>query len=791
MKKFLCILAAMVFAAASLYGQPEAGHYGTVTDEGGDTVPYAIVSVMNLGGHIIFNSVCDESGRFHLPESIPDGKYIFKVSCVGYSIGSYEVSLGTGADLGSFSITAGERLEEAVITASRPVISAEVDRLVYSVEDDPDAARMNSMEVLGKIPFIKVRKETQQIEVLDATNFSILVNGKKSLLLSEANQYVARALAASNLKEIELITSPDGAYVNKDAVINIVTKSSLPEGFVGNAGVSYESNTSLSPSLSFTSKIGKLVYNIDYGYTYSDPRTSYVYEQTEDYVNGERITGEQVSGGMPGNTHNINVNASYDIGRNTLLTISGGGSMSDANSRSYSERSYYDMSGGDLKRVLSDGTRIWGDDNSYNGSLNLQQSFDKVPGRLLTATYSIEDKSSRMRYDDGGISDFSMNYLGNREQMAAIDYYSPIGKNQSYYITGKYTHRDYGSRNEYGTYNTMINVNGGFVNRRDNMDYTQQVFSLGGNYSYRSAKLMFNANVSLEYTKSDAQFGETELKKDNTTLLAEIRTTYKPNPRNWLILTLQRRAFRPDISYLNPYRDISVPGVITVGNPNLDNQITNSAVLMYRYFATDKLTLMSILGYSYNGDMVGDYSYIDGENIVHTYSNIADYQRTWISVNPTYTPFDWLELSLGIIYGYRKFNDGGVTNSYNEFSAQFRLSADLWKGARFSYSANLQDPDFAVSYNSQTKRQHFMFIDSFSITQNFGSKVNVSFELNNPWKKYYKLEREIESSQLHTLTTTRSLARTILVSISYDFGKFKDSVKSARRGARNSDRSRM
>ena len=789
MKKFLCILAAMVFAAASLYGQPEAGHYGTVTDEGGDTVPYAIVSVMNLGGHIIFNSVCDESGRFHLPESIPDGKYIFKVSCVGYGIGSYEVSLGTGADLGSFSITAGERLEEAVITASRPVISAEVDRLVYSVEDDPDAARMNSMEVLGKIPFIKVRKETQQIEVLDATNFSILVNGKKSLLLSEANQYVARALAASNLKEIELITSPDGAYVNKDAVINIVTKSSLPEGFVGNAGVSYESNTSLSPSLSFTSKIGRLVYNIDYGYTYSDPRTSYVYEQTEDYVNGERITGEQASRGMPGNTHNINVNASYDIGRNTLLTISGGGSMSDANSRSYSERSYYDMSGGDLKRVLSDGTRIWGDDNSYNGSLNLQQSFDKVPGRLLTATYSIEDKSSRKRYDDGGISDFSMNYLGNREQMAAIDYYSPLGKNQSYYITGKYTHRDYGSRNEYGTYNTMIN--GGFVNRRDNMDYTQQVFSLGGNYSYRSAKLMFNANVSLEYTKSDAQFGETELKKDNTTLLAEIRTTYKPNPRNWLILTLQRMAFRPDINYLNPYRDISVPGVITVGNPNLDNQITNSAVLMYRYFATDKLTLMSILGYSYNDDMVGDYSYVDGENIVHTYSNIADYQRTWITFNPTYTPFDWLELSLGIIYGYKKFNDGGVTNSYNEFSAQFLLEAALWRGATFSYMGHLRDPDYASGYNSQTKRQHFMFIDSFSITQNFGSKVNVSFELNNPWKKYYKLEREIESSQLHTLTTTRSLARTILVSISYDFGKFKDSVKSARRGARNSDRSRM
>ena len=789
MKKFLCILAAVVFAVSSLYGQPQANRYGTVTDEGGETVPYAIVSVMNPGGHIIFNSVCDESGRFQLPESIPGGKYTFKVSCVGYSIGSYEVELGTDADLGSFSIKSGERLEEAVITASRPVISAEVDRLVYSVEEDPDAARMNSMEVLEKIPFIKVRKETQQIEVLDGTNFSILVNGKKSLLLSEANQYVARALAASNLKEIELITSPDGSYVNKDAVINIVTKSTLPEGFVGNASVSYDSNTEVSPSLSVTSKAGKLVYNINYGYTYSNRRSSYVYEQTEDYVNGERITGAQASVGLPSNSHNVNVNASYDIGENTLLTLSGGGMMSDANSRMFSERSYSDIGGGELKRVLSDGSRIWGDDNSYNGSLNLQQSFDKVPGRLLTATYSIEDKSSRMRYDDGGVSDFSMNYLGNREQMAAVDYYSPIGKNQSYYITGKYTHRDYGSRNEYGIYSPM--TNGGVITARDNMSYTQQVYSLGGNYSYRSAKLMFNANVSVEHTRSDALFGETELEKDNTTVLAEIRTTYKPNPRNWLILTLRRRAFRPDISYLNPYRDISVPGVITVGNPNLDNQISNSAVLMYRYFATDKLTLMSILGYSYDGDMVGDYSYIEGENIVHTYSNISDYQRTWIVISPTYTPFDWLELNANIMYGYRKFNDGEVTNSYNEFSAQFQLEAALWRGATFSYMGHLRDPDYSVGYNPQVKKQHLMYMDSFGITQNIGSRVNFSLELSNPWKKYFNDKREIESSQLHTFTTTRSLARTILVSISYDFGKFKDSVKSARRGARNSDRSRM
>lgn len=419
----------------------------------------------------------------------------------------------------------------------------------------------------------------------------------------------------------------------------------------------------------------------------------------------------------------------------------------------------------------------------------LQQSFDKVPGRLLTATYSIDDKSSRVRYDDGGVSDFSMNYLGNREQMAAIDYYSPVGKNQSYYVTAKYTHRDYGSRDESGIYTTM--TNGGVVTSSENMDYTQQVFSLGGNYSYRSSRLMFNANVSLEYSKSDAMFGQTELSKDNTTLLAEITATYKPNSRNWLILTLRRRAFRPDISYLNPYRDMSVPGVVTVGNPNLDNETTNQAILMYRYFATDKFTLFSILGYLYSKDMVSSYSYMDGDNIVYTYDNVANSNRFWINVRPTYTPFEWLELTPSCILGYYKFSESGYNSSYPELQAQIIVEADLWKGASFQYFGHWQDFNYGSNYNSQLKELHLKYGDSFTLTQQVGYALNMSIEVSNPWRKYRNWKQEIESPQLHTLTTIRRYSRGVWVRISYDFGKFREHVKSARRSARNIDRDRM
>mgnify|MGYP001385266654 CR=1 FL=1 len=97
----------------------------------------------------------------------------------------------------------------------------------------------------------------------------ITINGKKNLFLSEANQYVARLLQGDKMKQVELITSPQGQYSDKTAVINIVTKGSLPDGIVGNIMIDFGKDF-IKPNLGVTSKIGKLVYNMNYqlGYTY-------------------------------------------------------------------------------------------------------------------------------------------------------------------------------------------------------------------------------------------------------------------------------------------------------------------------------------------------------------------------------------------------------------------------------------------------------------------------------------------------------------------------------------------
>lgn len=798
MKNFLVVIT-MLFIYFPILAQTKSELYsGRVIDTENEAIPYAIVSVMNMQGSIILNSTCSEEGVFRLPETISKGNYILKISCVGYDIGSYEISLsGQSYDLGDFVIN-GVYLDAVVVEAERQNITAEVDKLVYHVDKDPNASKMNSLQVLTKIPFITLKKETQEIEVMNTDNFSILVNGKKSLMLSEANQYVAKALAASNLKEIELVTSPDGAYINKTAVINIVTKSQLPEGLVGQIGLSYSTDTELSPQFKLTSKIGKLIYNIDYKYTYSDKRAGYTTEYTEDYVNGESIEGSQMTIPRSSRSHILSLNTSYDISNQDLLTLKLEGSMTDNNRESNSVRMYETLKDKSYIEEQSVFTENLIDNNSYGGSLNFQHSFKNKPGRLLTATYSLKDVWSKYRYLQTYTSENmagsetshidAINKLSEREQVAALDFYNPLKKNQSYYFTAMYTHRQYGSSDEESSSGTAISPASG-----TDLHYTQQVLSIGGNYSYRSAKLMLTANASLEYTKNNISYGieKTGLKDDGVTFLAELRTTYKPTFKNWLILSLSRNAFRPDIRYLNPYQDKSVPGVITVGNPNLKNQIMNRAVLMHRFFWGDKITLMTLLGYIYSSDVVDNYKYIEGDNIISTYDNIANSQRIWISFSPTWTPADWLEIAPAILYGYRKFANQDDSNSYPELNITLNLSADLWKGGSFSYMGGWVDPKSgSITGNSQFVKSHLLYYDSYNLSQFFGQRLQISVELSNPWQKHFNMKEEVRTAQMYSMTEELKLARYVYFNVKYNFGKFKQKVKEVSRKVQNRDRER-
>ena len=104
----------------------------------------------------------------------------------------------------------GITLDEVSVIKEKKLLTTEVDKIIYDVERDSMAKNSVAMQILEKLPFVGIDMKTKQLQVMGGTNFVITINGKKNLFLSEANQYMARLLQGDKMKQVELITSPQG-----------------------------------------------------------------------------------------------------------------------------------------------------------------------------------------------------------------------------------------------------------------------------------------------------------------------------------------------------------------------------------------------------------------------------------------------------------------------------------------------------------------------------------------------------------------------------------------------------
>ena len=362
------------------------------------------------------------------------------------------VVIDTGSsDLGKFTLLEGIELSTVNVVATKPLVKAEINKLIYDVENDPDAAKSNTLEILNKIPFIQVDKMTNKIKIMgQEAGFSIIVNGKKSLLISETNQYVAKMLQAGQLKQIELITSPDGKYSDQTAVINIITKSSLPDGLVGEVSIYGSDLVRISSGFQLTSKIGNLIYNTSYNYGYSNLYGTMSNSKTVDYRNDEFRFSESYIRNSPGssNSHNAGIRASYDISDQDMVAVNFKVAFDDGISNINSFSKYQNSSNIITREFIINSSNVIYN-AQYVGSVDYQRSFKSKPNKQFTATYSLDNRKNEMKYDRITESitgytdnrDQTLNNLNNFEQTAAIDFYNTIAKNQSYYITAKYVHR--------------------------------------------------------------------------------------------------------------------------------------------------------------------------------------------------------------------------------------------------------------------------------------------------------------------------------------------------------------
>ena len=179
---------------------------GVITDSlTNETVPYATVKLLGKANpRTPLKAVAaDDNGSFQLSMN-KKGEYLLTVEYIGKKTLVKPVVVGDAkiVDLGAIYMSDNENaLSEVVVSAQKPLVKVDLDKIVYSMESDPESTTNNLLEMLKKVPMVTVDGE-DNVQLKGSTNFKIYLNGKPSNMISNNPKEVLRSMPANTVKDI-------------------------------------------------------------------------------------------------------------------------------------------------------------------------------------------------------------------------------------------------------------------------------------------------------------------------------------------------------------------------------------------------------------------------------------------------------------------------------------------------------------------------------------------------------------------------------------------------------------
>ena len=631
-KAFLLLISAFTVFVA------EAQNYsvkGNAIDADGEPEIYATVRIFSQADSVkpVSVSVTDTEGAFSATLK-NSGNYRLMIISVGKTpaIKEFEVTEATPAvDLGTITTQTDENLlSEVVVEAAKPLVSVQIDRISYDVTSDVESSTSMLSETLNKVPLVSVDPDGT-IKVNGSTSFKIYKNGRPNNTYSNNAKEIFKALPASMIQKIEVITDP-GAREDAEgttAILNIITvKNVITKGAMGNIGLNYSSTDNFpTPNLFLSAQYDKFSLSFYGGGSYTTRRASKNRSESEtNYLQtGNRLTSEN-TGSSKGVMGYYGLESSLDLDKYNLITLEFGGFFMSNNSDTYSSTAMYDAAGNRLYSyntiARTDPTR-WSD---LNGSFNYQRSTDRE-GETIILSYRVSGNHntsvSETEYTDG--ENVPIPYTGinadNRESgmehTVQLDWTRPINKTNSFDIGGKYIHRD----NHSNTTREYVGVN------TDHTDFKHltDIGALFADYRLNVGKFGARAGVRYEYSRLAAKFPDGSEEPFSANLndwVPNASVMYNVNQRNTLKLSFGSRIQRPGIYYLNPAVNTS-PNETSEGNPDLTSVRINSLGLNYNLMGA-KISASINSSFDFADNEIISVQYSEGD---HTYSNYANAGR--------------------------------------------------------------------------------------------------------------------------------------------------------------------
>jgi len=792
---FFVITAVLVAQSVTVKGK-------LVSESDKTELPYATVTVASEAtpANTVKKMATQQDGTFST--TLPPGKYILSFHYVGMNDLEKSIEVSTSQDpidMGAVAMTETSMLlEEVSVTAQKPLVKVEIDKLTYSAKDDPEASTSNVLDLLRKVPLVTVDGE-DEIQLKGSSSFKIYLNGKPSNMISGNPSQVLKSMPASSIKDIEVITDPGAKYDAEGigGIINIITDKRADDGYSGSVGANGDTFGGYGGNAYLATKYGKFGFTGNAGYYHhASPvaGSSFIREETAtDHQSSLTQNGssESSGGGLfltgavsfePDTVNLFNLSLSRFGGEFSSLSLQ---DASSTGSRAYT----YNTRSNSISHY-----------GGMNLSADYQRSFRRM-GEMLTTSYRYEYDPNDSEYDSeyndvtgmfyypDGYQLKSLNNAGGREHTIQIDYVNPLNGKHSIETGMKYIFRDNSSRADHTFFDVEENRWKPDLNRKNDLDHSQYIASGYAGYSFKTGKMGLKVGLRGEQTNQEIHFMSNELdtivKTNFFDMVPSVALSYQLGMTQTLRGGYNMRISRPGIWYLNPYINDVDPNNISYGNPRLDAEQQHNFNLNYGTFS-QKLNFNATLSYSFAKNAVTSYSFIR-EGVTHsTYDNIGRNQSVGTNLYVSWTPVQMI----------RTYINGGVNYTDIQSTEDRSLRNSGFSGRAFGGLTFTFPNDFRVGVNGgtfmsrvqlQTKQSPF-YVYSFSMMKSFlDKKLDVSLNMQNLFSEHRIVSSTTTGDGFWQESVSKRPVRNLRLSVTYRFGDLKTSMKKVQRGIINED----
>ena len=804
-QSLLTLFLSLVISGLLAQTAPVKGTITGVIIDSAKNVPLGFATVALIDADTkqpIKSSLTKDNGTFQI-SGLALKPYTLNIISVGYRTKVIKIDTLTqtaaNKDLQKIPLSPStSQLNEVQVTAPKPLVKQEIDRTSYDVQADPESKAQTAMDMLKKVPLITVDGD-DNIQLQGSGSYRIFINGKPSALMTNNPKDVLRAMPATNIQKIEVITTPPSKYDAEGlaGIINIITTKTTDDGYNGSVTTRFNFPWGPNINLTTTLKQGKFGASAFVGTGRQLPTEFGLSNYKQTYAPASLFTQDGIFHNPGGSWAYGSLETSYEIDTLNLLTASLNYNYGGFRNNTDKLTRFSSQSPGFLPQSYNLLTNGGNDYHSTEVSLNYQLGFKRNKQQLLTTSYKYStyangqsndiSSANEVNYNSPAYNQF--NNSGAKEHTIQVDYVQPVAK-----LTIEAGAKAILRKNFSQSDAQVASVNNGvtsFVENpglANNLDYHQDVYSAYNSYTYKFTKWTFKAGARMEHTHVDANFVTTasKLNMDYTNVVPSISIQHMLPHNQSLTFGFTNRLERPGIWQLNPFVDRSNPQIYSTGNPNLRPVSSNLVELTYSVSGTGSFSTK--LSYMHTGGSIVLVTRLLSDSLSQTtYENVGNSKILRWNVNGNYPIGKKVNVNFntGLFYVWisgpyngRLYSNQGIrTNTY--------VNGSYKPGNNFTISAG-------YGYNRryiflQGSSNDYMY-SSISIAKTLlNKKLTITGIINNPWAAHYSFTQYTATPDFYQSNTTNQIYRGYGISVSYKFGKLNSEIKKNQRNINNDD----